>query len=85
LACRSLSSPLLSVRCRLVSSGFQREYTAAEVAQHNKDDDCWMIIHGKVYDCNDFLVDHPGQKQTHESASGSGNVTTAVAHSHAAR
>lgn len=45
--------------------GFQREYTAAEVAQHNKEDDCWMIIHGKVYDCNGFLVDHPGNNTRH--------------------
>jgi len=42
------------------ASGFERVIPASEVAQHTKDDDCWMIIHGKVYDVTGFLVDHPG-------------------------
>jgi hypothetical protein len=41
--------------------GFERVIPVSEVAQHAKDDDCWMIIHGKVYDVTGFLVDHPGQ------------------------
>lgn len=31
-----------------------------EVKQHNKPDDCWVIIHGKVYDLTKFLPYHPG-------------------------
>lgn len=30
------------------------------VQQHNKPDDCWVIIHGKVYDVTGFLGEHPG-------------------------
>ena len=26
-----------------------------------------MIIHGKVYDCNGFLVDHPGHKHSRQN------------------
>jgi len=45
-----------------------------EVAQHNKDDDCWFVIHGKVYDVNGFMLDHPGQANS-SSASSSGRST----------
>lgn len=41
-------------------TGVQRVYSMKEVAQHNKDDDVWIVIHGKVYDVNGFLEDHPG-------------------------
>nr|CAG8537141.1 7131_t:CDS:1 [Entrophospora candida] len=34
--------------------------SAKEVAKHNKQDDCWVIIHNKVYDLTNFLPEHPG-------------------------
>lgn len=33
---------------------------AAEVKKHNNKDDCWVIVHGKVYDVTEFLPSHPG-------------------------
>ncbi|SPQ23653.1 1947a1d9-dc8d-4ccd-8067-7ae122f40deb [Thermothielavioides terrestris] len=34
--------------------------TGAEVAKHNKADDCWVIVHGRAYDVTEFLPEHPG-------------------------
>ena len=37
-------------------------YNVEEVAQHNSEEDCWIIVKGKVYDTNAYLKEglHPG-------------------------
>ncbi|KAF9969523.1 hypothetical protein BGZ73_008103 [Actinomortierella ambigua] len=40
-----------------------REISADEVAKHNKEDDCWVIVNGQVLDVSKFLPDHPGGKK----------------------
>ena len=35
-------------------------YTREEVAQHNKSTDCWVVLHGQVYDVTKWLPRHPG-------------------------
>ncbi|KAI0146189.1 glycolate oxidase [Xylariaceae sp. FL1272] len=31
-----------------------------EVSRHNHRDDCWIVLHGRVWDVTEFLDDHPG-------------------------
>lgn len=35
-------------------------FTAAMVAMHSTEDDCWTIINDKVYDITSYLPRHPG-------------------------
>jgi len=37
-----------------------RKITAAEVAEHKSEQDCWLVVRGKVYDVTKYLDDHPG-------------------------
>jgi len=41
----------------------KKAYSAEEVKKHNKDTDCWVVLHGEVYDVTKFLNDHPGGKK----------------------
>lgn len=37
-----------------------KEFRRSEIIQHNKKDDCWIILFNKVYDDTDFIRKHPG-------------------------
>lgn len=39
------------------------KYSMAEVAQHNRADDCWIVIDDVVYDVSKFIKIHPGGYQ----------------------
>ncbi|GAB2265019.1 Cytochrome b5 isoform E [Dionaea muscipula] len=48
----------------------QKVHVFDEVSKHNTHNDCWLIIHGKVYDVTAFMVDHPGGDDVLISATG---------------
>jgi len=53
----------------------------SQVAQHNTEKDCWVIIHGVVYDLTSFLAEHPGGVQVISKWAG-GDATKAFSMVH---
>ncbi|XP_068654915.1 cytochrome b5-like [Aristolochia californica] len=35
-------------------------FTLQEASEHNKKEDCWVVIDGKIYDVTSYLDEHPG-------------------------
>lgn len=40
----------------------QKQFTREEIEKHNNENDCWIVINGKVYDATSVLDWHPGGK-----------------------
>ncbi|MRG97864.1 cytochrome b5 domain-containing protein [Polyangium spumosum] len=41
-----------------------RVLSRAEVARHDRPEDCWLVIRGKVYDVSDYIAAHPAPPRT---------------------
>ena len=63
------------------SSSKSRQVTMTELAEHNTDDDCWVAIHGVVYDLTEFADEHPaGPESIRELAGQDGTEAFAAVH-----
>ncbi|XP_064467510.1 uncharacterized protein LOC135378410 isoform X1 [Ornithodoros turicata] len=40
-----------------------KRYTLDDVAQHCFHDDCWLVVHNRVYDVTSFITQHPGGEE----------------------
>jgi len=40
-----------------------KQYSLAEVAQHNSNKSVWFVIHNNIYDVTEFLNEHPGGEE----------------------
>lgn len=52
------------------ADAFPQEYTVAEVAKHNREDDAWLIIEDRVYNITDYVELHPGGDKILRNAGG---------------
>ncbi|KQJ91844.1 cytochrome b5 [Brachypodium distachyon] len=52
-------------------------FSPSDVSPHSSRKDCWVVIHGKVYDVTKFLEDHPGGEDVLLHVSASGDATEA--------
>jgi hypothetical protein len=61
--------------------------TTDELARHRGIDDCWMAVHGNVYDVTAYLDEHPGGVEVMMDVAGTDATLEfeEVGHSHAAR
>mmetsp|Transcript_47572 Transcript_47572/g.119775 ORF Transcript_47572/g.119775 Transcript_47572/m.119775 type:complete len:133 (-) Transcript_47572:39-437(-) len=47
-----------------------KEYTLEEVAKHNTNSDCWIVVNGMVLDVTNFMEDHPGGEEIIQDVAG---------------
>ena len=59
-----------------------RAVSKEELQRHNTPEDCWVAIHGKVYDLTEFAQEHPaGPLSIHELAGQDGTKAFSAVHS----
>jgi len=45
-----------------------KSYSWLEIVRHDRPGDCWVVIHGKVYDLSNFV--HPGGPMIYDGCGG---------------
>lgn len=52
-------APVPAPKAGSAAAPAKASYTLKDVAQHATPKDCWMVIHGKVYDFSAYIPQHP--------------------------
>ena len=47
-----------------------KEYTEEEIYKHNEEEDCWLLIHNRVYNVTKYMDSHPGGPEIMTQAAG---------------
>ena len=55
-----------------------RKISEDEVAKHNKEGDCWIVIDGAVLDVSNYMKEHPGGSDLLKNESGPDKDATAA-------
>ena len=68
----SLDSTTLSLQTSVSASGEEElpEISSEQLSLHNNADNCWVALHGKVYDMTSFAPDHPAGAESVTKLSG---------------
>jgi len=48
---------------KLKNENFQGTVSSSKITEHNNPNDCWLALHGKVYDLTDYAPLHPGSPE----------------------
>ena len=65
---RNRLSPASSSKPSQKSSRYY--YTVDDVSKHDRENDCWVIVHDRVYDVTTFVPKHPGGNMIRVNAGG---------------
>ncbi|KAI5359417.1 Putative cytochrome b5-like heme/steroid binding domain, NADH:cytochrome b5 reductase [Septoria linicola] len=57
------SSDRKELKAKWKNDAGDKTYNKDEVSEHNSKQDCWIVIHGQVYNVTEYLRDHPGGKE----------------------
>ena len=68
----SVQSPAEGISGNQASSNASRTNLISyeEIAKHNRNGDCWIVVNCKVYDVTSFIADHPGGSDVILSSAG---------------
>ena len=55
---------------KATTSSQKSYYTVDDVSKHDRENDCWVIVHDRVYDVTTFVPKHPGGNMIRVNAGG---------------